>query len=259
MFVTNHTRPPAGVSAFALSASRDTCAAQEDFIQYLEPLPDVTDGGRGQVYLYRPESDADPQGGHAPAIGSDLYDMTNTTRRDYRNAYAVAYRDQSPLADAREIIDAAKSDGGGIPIDWQEAHAVRLADECNLWDMIKNGGESCALIYELAAPARYTLHRSTGYSQGESLNVLISADEDPKNDEGNLQHIDHLVWDAPAYITLDIDGGEGTDGGETIDLTDAMPDRYDYDAAAVIAANKGRLTAPAARFLTENLPEYLSE
>lgn len=104
-----------------------------------------------------------------------------------------------------------------------------------------------------------------GYSQGDYARVIIpnsvltecGMDITEDNADKFEPDIHHLFWDAPLYCRITLDGDEH-------DLTEYLPNLYDYDKEDFIKLIDEKLlkTYPKPmqryikRFLEENLPEY---
>ena len=84
-----------------------------------------------------------------------------------------------------------------------------------------------------------------GYSQGDSI-YIVNVDEDfTKNMK---EYIDHIFWDMPIYIRIDINGVEFTDD-------EVLDDIYKYDKDDVmVKVNALPISGYAKQWLENNLP-----
>ena len=101
---------------------------------------------------------------------------------------------------------------------------------------------------------RVEVHTTRGYSQGDCEDVFIFGMKDDTNESYVYEMIDHLFWDAPVNVRLDI-------GDESYYL-DECKDVYIYDKDECVEyfakslADKYKDTEAFKEYLREILPEY---
>lgn len=145
---------------------------------------------------------------------------------------------------------------------------VCISDDIKtLWDAIETyiyDDSGCIEFLQDNFKQKYIIVTSRGYSQGDYSEVIIPEsiisefkDQTLETIGNYLQdEIDHLLWDAPIYCRLEIDGNE-------FYFDDKIEDVYSYDKDAMIeifATNTPEnLTLDQIEYivnwLTENLPE----
>lgn len=109
---------------------------------------------------------------------------------------------------------------------------------------------------------KFVTIESRGYSQGDYSEIIIPekvvnefSDQTLETIGGFLQsEIDHLLWDAPIYCRLDIDG-------EEFYFDEYLTDSYDYDKDQMLAIFKdhyaGENKTLIMEWLSDNLPSEL--
>lgn len=92
---------------------------------------------------------------------------------------------------------------------------------------------------------QHNYYITRGYSQGDSI-YIVNVDEDfTKNMK---EYIDHIFWDTPIYIRIDVNGVEFTDD-------ELLDDVYKYDKDDVmVKVNALPISDYAKQWLENNLP-----
>ena len=228
MTITNNFDQSSSGVNLELACFFDTCIAQMDFNENFERVERVApDGFYGDVYFFT-------------NFGSDVF-----IENDQRN-YKID-------CDSKTMIRYMFDYVGGDMREFLLECEINSKDDVN----VLLGQFESYLYYEseyLAFLDRYfeldfVVYQTRGYSQGDAATILI----DRKTYNENLtQLIDNLVWDAPIYARLFIDGDDF--------YLDENVNRYDYDKDVMIndfkTSYQGEHKALIVEFLESKLPNY---
>jgi hypothetical protein len=133
------------------------------------------------------------------------------------------------------------------PYDYNDTTKKELIDELKNVT-IKHHYEWMAdyyTYYDFIDNIKHDYHKSIGYSQGD---VVYAINVDEEMSKEYKKYIDHIFWDTPIYISIDVN----TEEFREFDLVD---DEYNYDKNEVIeAVKKLNISDYAKEWIAENLP-----
>lgn len=146
-----------------------------------------------------------------------------------------------------ELIDLDQKYQCLCPYDYTEYTKKELIDELKNVT-IKQYYEYLISEYSwhnLRDNITHNYYISNGYSQGDAV-YIISIDEELNNKL--RKYIDHVLWDTPIFIRLEVDGEEFNDD-------DLLDDMYEYDKNSVIEkVKKLDISEDAKEWVIDNLP-----
>ena len=248
MNVTNYDTSSTGVSC-ELCIMRDDDIAQSDF-ECAFHVHQHKGYRTTALYEYGGYSDRDPIDGIL-----DVFDFSACTPKQFRNALWEDYCEEPAwttpgdwMPTMRGFLEEYHT---GFKIGWKDTFMETLEERISLDDWAKDGSE-CALIKHLRGDKpKFHVISSTGYSQGDYANVLVSVEDFPEPDDAFKQCIENLIWNQPVYARLEVDG-------EDYYLMENQPDAYEWDRDKIKVAIDGLdIPESAKEWAKDNLPEYL--
>jgi hypothetical protein len=165
---------------------------------------------------------------------SDLFDMGKITRKQFRQ-FAIENIQSENMTFQDLVYDMFQCYG-----NWKDYVGGFLAEQG--WNEIAREG-----MPDLPH-AKYDLIRVAGYCQGDYAYILVPLDCEY---EVNRDYLENIIFSAPVYARLDVDG-------EELDLVEFLSDNYSWDKVEVIEGlKKAGQTEFVLQWCGENLPEGL--
>jgi len=126
--------------------------------------------------------------------------------------------------------------------------------QCNKSELIELINDYCEDLKDLFIKffqPKFEIIQTRGYSQGDYVEIIIPHDLENKPDQ---EMIDHLFWDRPVYIRLEIDQNDFC-------FNDFLKDDYNYDKQEILEITKKEIKHSKKEYilnwLDDNLPEDL--
>ena len=168
-----------------------------------------------------------------PASVTDCFSLAGVTEKAARR-----FLFESLGGTARRLIEEKQN----YYSRWEDFLEDTLTEDYDLFECARGGFPTIP-----GAVLLYDAMTVRGYSQGDRALILYKITEAPAPSKQALQRI---VYDAPAYVLLTVDG-------EEYQLSEDLPDIYEYDLDTIIEAARLRAGDVAAAFCRKHLPEYL--